>query len=88
MQIADFGLPRGEGDKLILRRIATKLGLNYASHLSKRAIQFGSRIVKYGSMDGIDSLAREYNKFMGKTIRDSNGSDVYVPMKSKDQQSC
>ncbi|KNB43643.1 asparagine synthetase domain-containing protein [Blastocystis sp. subtype 4] len=44
--IVDFTLPRGVGDKLILRLIAKRLGLQFASTMSKRAIQFGSRIVK------------------------------------------
>lgn len=46
LQIADFRQPRGVGDKMILRHIATELGLSFSSTLSKRAIQFGSRIVK------------------------------------------
>ena len=47
-QIMDFSLPRGEGDKLVLRTIARQLGLSFPASLSKRAIQFGSRIVKWG----------------------------------------
>ena len=40
-------LPRGQGEKYLLRRLAsTKFGLNYAASLQKRAIQFGSRIAK------------------------------------------
>ncbi|KAK8796631.1 hypothetical protein WA588_000760 [Blastocystis sp. NMH] len=70
-EIADFRQPRGVGDKMILRHIATELGLSFSSTLSKRAIQFGSRIVK------------EYNRFMNKSTRDSNGTDVYVPMSAK-----
>jgi asparagine synthetase B (glutamine-hydrolysing) len=43
-QVCDFSLPPGEGDKRILRLVAMRLGLDYASGLVKRAIQFGSRI--------------------------------------------
>lgn len=43
-QICDFSLPPGQGDKRILRLIASRLGLEHASGLVKRAIQFGSRI--------------------------------------------
>ncbi|CAJ1930843.1 unnamed protein product [Cylindrotheca closterium] len=43
-QICDFSLPPGEGDKRILRLVAARLGLDHASGLVKRAIQFGSRI--------------------------------------------
>eukprot|EP00980_Cylindrotheca_fusiformis_P007655 scaffold1605_cov141-Cylindrotheca_fusiformis.AAC.18 len=42
--ICDFSLPPGQGDKRILRVVAARLGLEHASGLVKRAIQFGSRI--------------------------------------------
>ena len=42
--ICDFALPPGVGDKRILRLVAGRLGLDHASGLVKRAIQFGSRI--------------------------------------------
>mmetsp|Transcript_4404 Transcript_4404/g.6843 ORF Transcript_4404/g.6843 Transcript_4404/m.6843 type:complete len:517 (-) Transcript_4404:2416-3966(-) len=42
--ISDFALNPGEGDKRILRLIASRMNLNTASQLVKRAIQFGSRI--------------------------------------------
>jgi asparagine synthetase B (glutamine-hydrolysing) len=42
--ICDFCLPPGVGDKRILRIVAERLGLEHASGLVKRAIQFGSRI--------------------------------------------
>jgi len=42
--VCDFRLPPGVGDKRILRLVAQRLGLEHASGLVKRAIQFGSRI--------------------------------------------
>lgn len=42
----DFSLPRGLGEKAMLRRIASSLGLNHCSTLPKRAIQFGTRSSK------------------------------------------
>jgi asparagine synthetase B (glutamine-hydrolysing) len=43
-EICNFDLPPGQGDKRILRLIGQRLGMDYASGLVKRAIQFGSRI--------------------------------------------
>ncbi|CAB9500743.1 Asparagine synthetase domain-containing protein 1 [Seminavis robusta] len=42
--VCDFSLPPGQGDKRILRLVAMRLGLQTASGMVKRAIQFGSRI--------------------------------------------
>jgi len=42
--VCDFNLPPGVGDKRILRLVAKRLGMEHASGLVKRAIQFGSRI--------------------------------------------
>uniref|UniRef100_A0ACD5XHD3 Uncharacterized protein n=1 Tax=Avena sativa TaxID=4498 RepID=A0ACD5XHD3_AVESA len=45
-EIAKLDEPVGKGDKKILRQVAKLLGLQEASFLPKRAIQFGSRIAR------------------------------------------
>ena len=44
--VVDYQLPRGQGEKLILRNVARLIGLKVCDTLPKRALQFGSRIVR------------------------------------------
>lgn len=67
-EIVDMNLPKGYGDKMILRKIGVMLGLNGVFNLEKRAIQFGSRIAKETS----------FNEF-GKSCRNISG-DVTIEM--------
>ena len=54
----DFQQSRGIGEKIILRKLAESLGLNYCSTLSKRAIQFGAKTAKMTSklQSGTDKI--------------------------------
>ena len=42
----DLRLPRGVGEKKLLRDVATTLGCHVGAAAPKRAIQFGSRVAK------------------------------------------
>ncbi|KAJ1568622.1 Asparagine synthetase domain-containing protein 1 [Cladochytrium tenue] len=42
----DPRLPKGQGDKMLLRLLASKMGLSRASKEAKRAVQFGARTAK------------------------------------------
>ncbi|KAJ0410890.1 hypothetical protein ATCC90586_004411 [Pythium insidiosum] len=46
---------RGDGDKLVLRRVARALGLSHCATLAKRAIQFGTRIAKHSNRHAFGS---------------------------------
>ncbi|KAK3282635.1 hypothetical protein CYMTET_9632 [Cymbomonas tetramitiformis] len=48
--VSDLRLPRGVGEKCVLRHVARSLGLPGAAMLPKRAIQFGSRIAKQSNV--------------------------------------
>ena len=56
---ADLSLPRGVGEKRLLRDVAASLHCHTAAALPKRAIQFGSRMAKLG---GGSSSNREKGK--------------------------
>jgi asparagine synthetase B (glutamine-hydrolysing) len=54
----NLNLPQGDGDKLILRRVARMIGVDECSTLVKRAIQFGSRIAKVSDKNRFGSQRR------------------------------
>ena len=48
-EVCNPELPRGVGDKLVLRRIARRRGIARSAALPKRAVQFGTRIAKHST---------------------------------------
>jgi asparagine synthetase B (glutamine-hydrolysing) len=62
-ELADFSLPPGDGDKLLLRSLAARLGLPLASRRIKRAIQFGC---------GLGRLSRPKGREGGRCILDND----------------
>ena len=61
--IADLSLPRGVGDKRVLRELAARhLGLGDSSRLVKRAIQFGTGIAKLSNVEHFGSNRRGSGK--------------------------
>ena len=64
-QIVDFNKPRGEGEKLLLRKVAKEIvGFKLCYKFEKRAIQFGTKIAhhtnvhKYGSNNKANGKAQ------------------------------
>ena len=55
LDMVDMDRAQGEGDKMILRLLARKLGVVTCSTLVKRAIQFGTRIAKCSDVDRFGS---------------------------------
>ena len=45
-QKMDPRLPKGQGDKMLLRKLMVQLGLQRAAQEPKRAVQFGARTAK------------------------------------------
>lgn len=58
LQICDMTKPQGEGDKMILRLVAKRIGVQQCSSLVKRAIQFGSRIAKVSDVNRFGSCRK------------------------------
>lgn len=56
--IADLRMPRGVGDKRIIREMAVLLGLPDAARRVKRAIQFGTRLAKLSNRRDFGSNRR------------------------------
>lgn len=54
-QLVDFTMPKGSGDKILLRSIASRLGLKISSTYKKTAIQFGTRIAKQSNIKNFGS---------------------------------
>ena len=69
LQLANLALPEGEGDKLVLRLLAHRLGMRIGATAPKRAIQFGSRIAKREmSACGILDMTRSQRRGAGSRV--------------------
>lgn len=53
--LTDFDMPRGEGDKILLREVAVSCGLKTSSSFAKKAMQFGSGIAKLSNSTKFES---------------------------------
>ncbi|XP_064386647.1 asparagine synthetase domain-containing protein 1-like isoform X2 [Halichondria panicea] len=62
---ADLSLPRGQGEKRLLREVAHLLGCHGAGRLPKRAIQFGSRMAK---MSGTSNNREQGSSVTGRLL--------------------
>lgn len=67
-EIADLDKPAGQGDKKILRQVARLLGLDGASIIPKRAIQFGSRIARESNRRNFGSNRAANQASAGSTV--------------------
>eukprot|EP00825_Cyclidium_porcatum_P022226 TRINITY_DN24546_c0_g1_i1.p2 TRINITY_DN24546_c0_g1~~TRINITY_DN24546_c0_g1_i1.p2 ORF type:complete len:136 (+),score=28.40 TRINITY_DN24546_c0_g1_i1:146-553(+) len=54
----NFTLPKGTGDKLLLRAVALKLGLELTSTFKKKAIQFGTGLAKQNNRSKFGSNSK------------------------------
>lgn len=67
-EIADLEKPAGQGDKKILRQVARLMGLDGASMIPKRAIQFGSRIARESNRRNFGSNRAANQASAGSTV--------------------
>lgn len=63
--MADFDMPRGEGDKQLLRSLASDIGLEATSGFAKKAMQFGTGIAKMSNIKkfGSNRAAKGVSKY-------------------------
>lgn len=74
IELMDFSLPPGHGDKQILRECLRHLGLPRASERVKRALQFGSRLAKAANVAYFGGTRQANNHKAGKVrIQDAMG---------------
>ncbi|KAL4493116.1 hypothetical protein ABPG72_003201 [Tetrahymena utriculariae] len=59
----NFNLPRGSGDKILLRQVAKSLGLIATSGFRKKAIQFGTGIAKQSNIRTFGSNRKAKGSF-------------------------